>query len=481
MHEYDFPFDRPPTTIGEPAPVAEPAAPPFDDTHATPKSVIPLPPSNGATNDTLICAFPADTVGLPGALGTVLGTTTTDAADGELVPFAFVAVTVHEYDFPFDRPPTTIGEPAPVAEPAAPPFDDTHAAVYPVIALPPSNGATNDTLICAFPADTVGCAGGSGTRLGITAADAADGELVPFAFVAVTVHEYDFPFDKPPTTIGEPAPVAEPAAPPFDDTHATPKSVIPLPPSNGATNDTLICAFPADTVGCAGGSGTRLGITAADAADGELVPFAFVAVTVHEYELPFDKPPTTIGEPAPVAEPAAPPFDDTHATPKSVIPLPPSNGATNDTLICAFPADTVGGAGALGTVLGTTTTDAADSRPVPFAFVAVTVHEYELPFDKPPTTIGEPAPGAEPAAPPFDDTHAAVYPVIALPPSNGATNDTAICASPADTVGCAGGSGTSAHAGVEATSPRTNDAVTSARIRQQGLCEQEERRGTRFY
>ena len=43
-----------------------------------------------------------------------------------------------------------------------------------VIGLPPSNGATNDTVSSAFPAATVGCAGGSGTRLGITTTEAGD-------------------------------------------------------------------------------------------------------------------------------------------------------------------------------------------------------------------------------------------------------------------------------------------------------------------
>jgi len=91
-----------------------------------------------------------------------------------------------------------------------------------------------------------------------------------------------------------------------------------------------------------------------------------------------------------------------------VIALPPSAGGTNDTVTCAFPATTVGAAGALGTVLGIATADAADATPVPFAFVADTVHVYDLPFDNEPTTIGEPAPLTEPETPPFDGTHAAV-------------------------------------------------------------------------
>jgi len=89
-----------------------------------------------------------------------------------------------------------------------------------------------------------------------------------------------------------------------------------------------------------------------------------------------------------------------------VIALPPSAGGTNDTVTCAFPATTVGGAGASGTALGTTTADAADAAPVPFAFVAATVHVYDFPFVREPTTVGDARPATEPKAPPFDDTHA---------------------------------------------------------------------------
>jgi hypothetical protein len=183
-----------------------------------------------------------------------------------------------------------------------------------VIALPPLFGAVNVTVICAFPDTTVGCAGAEGIVLGITAIDAGDAGLVPFAFVAVTVHVYDFPFVKPLTTIGEAAPFIDPAVPPFDDAHVTPKPVIALPPLLGAANETVICAFPATTAGCAGAKGVVLGIAAIDAVDGAPSPFTFVAVTVHVYDLPFVRPFTTIGEVGPPAEPAVPPFDDEQFT-----------------------------------------------------------------------------------------------------------------------------------------------------------------------
>ena len=89
-----------------------------------------------------------------------------------------------------------------------------------MIALPPSLGAAYVTVICAFPGATVGCAGADGTVLGTAAADAGDAGPAPFAFVAATVHVYDFPFDNEPTTIGDPAPEPDPATPPFDDVHA---------------------------------------------------------------------------------------------------------------------------------------------------------------------------------------------------------------------------------------------------------------------
>src|SRR4051812_24014742 len=121
--------------------------------------MIGLPPSNGATNDTVTRALPGTTVGAAGASGTRFGTATADAGDAALEPLTFAAVTGHVYASPLVSPLTTIGDPPPNPAPAAPPLDDAHAAVYPLIARPPSNGAPNDTLSCPLPAATVGCAG----------------------------------------------------------------------------------------------------------------------------------------------------------------------------------------------------------------------------------------------------------------------------------------------------------------------------------
>jgi hypothetical protein len=90
--------------------------------------VIGLPPSNGATNNTVSFPFPTPAVGCPGAVGTVLGTAAFDAGDAGLVPFAFVAVTVHVYVLPLESEPTTIGDDVAEFVFGAPPFDDTHDA-----------------------------------------------------------------------------------------------------------------------------------------------------------------------------------------------------------------------------------------------------------------------------------------------------------------------------------------------------------------
>jgi hypothetical protein len=56
---------------------------------------------------------------------------------------------------------------------------------------------------------------------------------------------------------------------------------------------------------------SAIGITAFEAADGELVPSLFVAVTLHVYELPLVKPETSIGLNGPDVEPETPPLLDT--------------------------------------------------------------------------------------------------------------------------------------------------------------------------
>ena len=99
-----------------------------------------VPPSFGSLNVNVIWPFPAVADGCSSWSGTVCGIVAPDGELGRLSPSALVAVTLHVYVLPFVNPPTVTGDDGPTAEPVAPPFPDVHAALYPVIVLPPSNG-----------------------------------------------------------------------------------------------------------------------------------------------------------------------------------------------------------------------------------------------------------------------------------------------------------------------------------------------------
>ena len=74
-----------------------------------------------------------------------------------------VAGTVQVYVFPPVRPVTTIGLAVPPFEPAAPPSDDVHDAVYPVIGLPPFHvGGVNATDVEVTPDVAVAPVGANG-------------------------------------------------------------------------------------------------------------------------------------------------------------------------------------------------------------------------------------------------------------------------------------------------------------------------------
>jgi hypothetical protein len=100
-----------------------------------------VPPSFGSLNVNVIAPFPGVADGCSSWSGTVCGIAAPDGELGGPSPSALVAVTVHVYVLPFVSPPTVTGDATCVADPAVPPFPDAHAALYPVIALPPSNGA----------------------------------------------------------------------------------------------------------------------------------------------------------------------------------------------------------------------------------------------------------------------------------------------------------------------------------------------------
>ena len=122
-------------------------------------------------------------------------------------------------------------------------------------------------------------------------------------------------------------------------------------------------------------------ITAADGADATLVPFAFVAVTVHRYARFVVTAATTIGAAvAPLCTPllVAPPLLETHLAVNFVIAAPLARPATKRTVNdpvaslvepdAAFAADGVEGA-----VATTNAFDAEDSAPGPTMFDAFTL------------------------------------------------------------------------------------------------------------
>jgi hypothetical protein len=98
-----------------------------------------------------------------------------------------------------------IGEEPPVAV-NPPTFDVT---VYEVIVEPPfDEGAVNEIVASPFPRTAVIPVGASGVVAGVTEFEVAETELVPTAFVAVTVNVYVVPFVSPVIVIGELPPVA---------------------------------------------------------------------------------------------------------------------------------------------------------------------------------------------------------------------------------------------------------------------------------
>ena len=211
--------------------------------------------------------------------------------------------------------------------------------------------------------------------------------------------------------------------------------MIALPPVlAGAVNDTVACALPATAAIAVGAPGTVAGITLLDAAEGAPLPTAFVATTVNVYAVPFVRPVTVNGLPAP--DDVSPPGFD--ATVYPVMGLPPLMlGGVNETLACALLAVAVPIVGAFGTVAGVTVFDGADGVLLPTTFVATAVHDTDDPLVSPLTTMGDPVP------PLLWPPQVTVYPVIALPPLlAGAAKDTEIWALPAVAVTPVGGSGT---------------------------------------
>src|SRR5262245_26644514 len=106
----------------------------------------------------------------------------------------------------------------PLAEPDAPPSDESQVAVKPMIGEPPSAGATKITEIAVSPTTTVGCNGVPGTAFNTTTgAEGAEVAPAPLAFDAKTVHVYVLLCVSPVTTIGDALPCTVPGTPPSDD------------------------------------------------------------------------------------------------------------------------------------------------------------------------------------------------------------------------------------------------------------------------
>ena len=217
-----LPLVNPFTVSGDAIPVVVPGAPPSEETHVAVKPSSDEPPSEGGTNETAMFPSPAATVGCAGASGTAFSTTTgAEAAEAAPAPLMFDAKTVHVYNLPPVKPVTRSGDDAPGVVPGAPPLDDVHVTVYPVIGDPPSDvGGVNETVILTEPATIEGGAGALGTAIKVTGADATDAEPSPFTFDANTVHVYVLPGVKPATVTGEETSVPKPAVPPSEDVHA---------------------------------------------------------------------------------------------------------------------------------------------------------------------------------------------------------------------------------------------------------------------
>jgi hypothetical protein len=149
-----------------------------------------------------------------GAPGTVAGVAVSEF-DGGPVPTAFVAVTVNVYCWPFVSP-FTVQPVAPFVPQVKPPGDAV--AVYPVIALPPSDeGAVHERPTWVLPrtADTsVGAPGTVAAATGV-AVSVFEGDPVPTPFVAVTAKEYWTPFVRF-VTVQLVVPFVEHVAPPGD-------------------------------------------------------------------------------------------------------------------------------------------------------------------------------------------------------------------------------------------------------------------------
>ena len=117
-----------------------------------------------------------------------------------------------------------------------------------------------------------------------------------------------------------------------------------------------------------------------------LVPTALVAVTVNVYVVPLLNPVIVIGEFPPVA--VKPPEFDVDGVVRDRRSTRRRRSKANGRLPIATGRAHI--VGALGVVAGVTELLVPEIKPVPIAFVAVTVNVYVVPFVRPVTVIGLP-------------------------------------------------------------------------------------------
>src|SRR5690349_17607096 len=122
-----------------------------------------------------------------GAPGVVAGMTPADRADWGPAPMALTAVTRNPYVEQFVSPVTVKLVTLPGAATVRGAPGPSTRMSYRMIGVPPLlAGAVQFTIADALPRTGVPMVGAPGSPIGVTAADRADGALLPIAFTAMT-------------------------------------------------------------------------------------------------------------------------------------------------------------------------------------------------------------------------------------------------------------------------------------------------------
>jgi hypothetical protein len=139
----------------------------------------------GGLKEMVACALPAVTTwGFKGALGTPTVIAAEDALSTPY-PAKFRASATNVYEVPLVSPLTVMGGSNPVAKRPS----GVLITMYSKMAFPPlEGGGWKVTVASPFPGTAVTAVGALGVVNGVAWLEAADGELVPREFVAVTVN-----------------------------------------------------------------------------------------------------------------------------------------------------------------------------------------------------------------------------------------------------------------------------------------------------